>query len=213
MYRIVRLLLGCIFFYVALLLIKKYKKINEYIVGNTAIATVIIVVLLSFLPFENLFITFKSPETAYRYIYSDKTNVTLVAEGESCDFVVGNDKDSEECLIIPKTADGWKTCRKIDTYRILHKIHGGILVYFYRYKSTDEFFVSVLNTTENQINVSDSCNSQFFPLESELNALKRPLVTYYAYINEPSSDYTIFVNGEQIKFSFLIKEGKIYSVS
>lgn len=80
----------------------------------------ILLTVLSFIPFENSFITFKSLDSAYHYVYG-KSDMKLVVEGDDCDFVVGSQKDKDKVTyaFMPKTADGWKASKNINAKRII----------------------------------------------------------------------------------------------
>lgn len=73
------------------------------------IITVLLVTILTFFSFENLFITFNSLEEAFYYYNGDRTTVRLVVNGKGSNLVIGDNKDSNVYLIVPKTADVWKT--------------------------------------------------------------------------------------------------------
>ena len=125
----------------------------------------VLVVISAFLSFENCFITFDSPKAAYEYFNFGKSNIELVVEGENCDFVVECKNDLDKYLIIPKTADGWKIGIGINTEKVTRKISDGIAVYGYRYKNTNDYFITVLDTNGGKATVSDEYNSEFRSVE------------------------------------------------
>ena len=92
MYSFIRLLIGCIFLICSFVLIKRSKTVHKkalYIVFLCLSG--LLPTVLSFIPFENSFITFKSLDSAYHYVYG-KSDIELVVEGDDCDFVVGSQK-------------------------------------------------------------------------------------------------------------------------
>ena len=89
MFIFIRLIVCIVFFLYTAAVIKRLKKANKrklYII-LTAIS-IMLYVLLSFFTFENLFFTFDSPESAYRYFISGKADIELIVEGENCDLIV-----------------------------------------------------------------------------------------------------------------------------
>lgn len=81
MYSFIRLLIGCIFLICSFVLIKRSKTVHKkalYIVFLCLSG--ILPTVLSFIPFENSFITFKSLDSAYHYVYG-KSDIELVVEG------------------------------------------------------------------------------------------------------------------------------------
>ena len=68
MYIIIQLIIGCIFLICAITAIQKSPIIRKRIFYiGFAIMSVILTAALTFLPFENLFMTFDSPKAAYAY--------------------------------------------------------------------------------------------------------------------------------------------------
>ena len=199
MYIIIRLIIGCVFLGCSITVIKKSKVIRKGIrYAVFASISVVLVAVSAFLPFENLFVTFNSPEAAYEYYNVGKSNVELVVEGNNCDFVVDYKNDSDTYLIIPKTADGWKVGIGSDTKRIAQKLSDGITVYVYQYKNTNDYFITVLDTGGGESKVSDDYNTKFYSLEKSNDSIEKTFVTYYAHISNFNAQYSVVVNGNKI---------------
>ena len=160
--------------------------------------SVLLFVVLTFLPFENLFITFDSPKAAYEYFNSGKSNIELVVEGDDCDFIIDRKNDSDTYLIIPKTADGWKIGVGSNTKRIVQKLSNGIVLYVYQYKDTNDYFITILDTNGGESTVSDEYNTKFFSLERYNDSLEKNFVTYYAHITNLNPRYSVIVNNNKI---------------
>lgn len=199
MYMIIRLLIGCIFLVCAIAAIKKSKAICKRVLYLVfAGIAVVLVVVLAFLPFENLFVTFDSPQAAYAYYLPGKSDTALVVEGDACDFVVGQKNGTDTYLIVPKTAEGWKTGIGADMKRIAQTISDGIVLYVYQYKNTKDYFVTVLDTNGGESTVTDAYNAEFLALERDNDSLGKTFVTYYAHIAPPDAQYSVTVNGTEI---------------
>lgn len=81
MYSFIRLLIGCIFFICSYILIKRSKySHNKTLYIVFLCLSGLLPTVLSFIPFENSFITFKSLDSAYHYVYG-KSDMKLVVEG------------------------------------------------------------------------------------------------------------------------------------
>jgi len=200
MFSIIRLVIGGAFYGCSIVGINKLKVGSKrvlYIVF--ALITVALIGLLAFLPFENLFITFDSPEKSYEYYNLGKSDVSLVVEGDNCDFVVEQDGGSKSYLIIPKTDEGWKLGIGINTKRIAQKIDNGVAVYVYRYKQTNDYFITVFDTNGGESTVKDNYNSEFLSLEKYDETVEKKFVTYYAHVSNPDSQYSVTVNGNEIE--------------
>ena len=199
MYNVIRLIIGCIFLLCSIIVMKNFKAISKRVlyIASSGLSVLLIVVLM-FLPFENLFLTFGSPKDAYEYSNSGQSNIELIVEGDNCDLIIDRKNDSDAYLIIPKTADGWKIGIGADTKRIAQKISDGIVIYVYQYKDTSDYFITILDTNGGESIVSDEYNTEFLSLERYNDLLEKKFVTYYAHIANLNSQYSVTVNGNKI---------------
>lgn len=199
MYNVIRLIIGCIFFVCSITVIKKSQVIRKHILYILFTSlSVILIVVLAFLPFENLFVTFDSPKAAYEYFNLGKSNIELIVEGDDCDFIIDRKNDSYAYLIIPKTVDGWKIGGGSNTKRIVQKLSNGIVLYVYQYKNTSDYFITILDTNGGESNISDEYNTKFLSLERNNDSLGKTFVTYYAHITNLNPQYSVIVNDNKI---------------
>ena len=199
MYNIIRLIIGCIFLVCSITTIKKSKLIRKHILYIVFTSlSVLLIVVLTFLPFENLFVTFDSPKAACEYFNLGKSNIELIVEGGDCDFIIDRNNDSDTYLIIPKTAYGWKIGVASNTKRIVQKFSNGIVVYVYQYKNTSDYFITILDTNGGESTVSDEYNTKFFSLEIYNDSLGKVFVTYYAHITTLNQQYSVIVNDNKM---------------
>lgn len=163
-----------------------------------AILSVLLIVVLVFLPFENLFVTFDSPKAAYEYFITGKSNIELIVEGDNCDLMIDRKDDSDTYLIIPKTTDGWKVGIGSNTKRIAQELSNGIVLDVYQYKDTNEYFITILDTNGGESTISDEYNTKFLSLEKYDDYLGKTFVTYYAHITDLDPQYSVIVNDSKI---------------
>ncbi|MBR5252227.1 MAG: hypothetical protein IKV52_05340 [Oscillospiraceae bacterium] len=195
MFNIVRILIGFILLFVLIKIRKKIIFGHRWFICSV-MAILIISSLLLFIPFENLFLTFDTPQKAYEYMNFKNSDIKLVVNGENSDFIVGNNGNSDAYLILPKTTNGWKLATGINTKRVFQGIYDGVIVYVYRYKYTNDFYITVLDTNSSKVKIEDLFKSQFYALD---NANDNGYTTYYAHIPEFNENYWIEVNGNVIK--------------
>ena len=89
----IRLAFWGIAFVIGFCLIRKSRVKNRKRWSMIAlIAAVAMVTIIALIPFENVFVTFSSPESAYHYNHSGKAE--LVISGEKPDFVVSDKGDT-----------------------------------------------------------------------------------------------------------------------
>lgn len=190
MFGIIRIIVGCIVFFLCNFFIdKKIKKTTKRkkLIASF-LASITLITALAFIPFENLFFSFKSPEESYKYVNSEISNVKLVVNGNNSDFVIGEKNNSDVYLIIPKTSSGWKVGIGTNTKRIAQKITNDVVIYVYQYKNTDDYFIAVHNIKNTNIELTDVYGSEFI-------ADKR---IYYANIQNFDQQYWVDVNSEKI---------------
>lgn len=197
MFLIIRLVICLFLLSILIFLIRKsninYKRI-AYIVS--CFVALFLSTALFFIPFENVFITFHSVESAYEY--TGNSTISLVVKGKNCDLVVGNKNDIEEYLIIPKNKRGWEIGLGSYTKLIYQQIIDNIAIDIYQYKDTNEYFITILNTEGGSCEISDDHSSDFLSLEKNNSYLNNTFITYYANIFNPNKDYKITVNGTNV---------------
>lgn len=199
MYNIIRLIIACVFLVCSITAINNSNAIRKHILYFVFTSlSVILIVVLAFLPFENQFVTFDSPKAAYEYFNLGESNIELIVEGDYCDFIIAHKNDSDTYLCIPKTADGWKIGIGSHTKRIVQKISNGIVLYVYQYKNTSDYFITILDTNGGELTILDEYKTQFYSVESNNDSLGKTFITYYAHLANLNPQYSIIINGNEI---------------
>ena len=198
MFSIVRIFIGAVLLAITLIILRKLKIVRKIAYTTAIVTSIMITTVLAFVPFENAFLSFSSPKSAYEYFNIGKSNIELVVDGSVCDFVIDRKKDTDSYLIVPKKSDSWKIGIGADIRKIVNKLENGITVNVYQYKNTNEYFITILDTNGGESKLSDSYETKFFSLKKENEILQKTFVTYYAYIPYYSSGYYVTVNGTEI---------------
>ena len=201
MFGYIRLAIGIIIFAFLFWLIMKSKIVRKrkfYVFSG--IAAFGVVVALSFLPIENLFITFDSPQAVYQYMKNEKLENEIVIEGEHCDLIVNRKSNNyHEIFAVPKTSDGWKINAGIGFSMPGSYVHDTVCIDLYQYKKTNDYFISVVDLEGGEIEISDKYNTKFYAIAEYNNSLKANYYSYYANISQLDSEYYIVINGKEIK--------------
>lgn len=197
MYGILRIAIGGISGIVFIAFLYSHMKRTHLLVSAITIS-IALITASGFIPFENVFYKFKSPEEVYCYYHFGETSVDGVVEGKCSDFVVGTKNDITTYLIVPKTQDGWRVETGLHTKRKFQKLSNGIAVNVYQYKDTSDFFITILDTNGGESTVSDEYNTEFFSLERRNDSLGKIFVTHYAHITNLNPQYSVIVNGNKI---------------
>ena len=201
MFGFVRLLLALLVFAVAFICIRKSGIKRKRAVTLVLACTAVITVSLSMLiPFENAFVTFHTPESAFQYI-NMKTKVKLTVDGENSCLVVGEKGNVNQYLIIPKAADGWKLGRGADTKIIKSERIDSVSVCVYQHQKTGDCYITVIDTEGKPVELHDTYKSVFTYLPEETVSPNKEYGTYYAYIPQPDEAYRLSVNGNNVTLS------------
>ena len=158
-------------------------------VGVIIAACVLLLITTSFVPFENLFLTFDSAEKAYQYYQPQADGIVLSVDGQYCTFVMQKDDSQSSVLLVPKTENGWKVPSGIHTKRVLYRMVDSYIVSVYQYKNTNDFFVRVSSVDEKIHTLTDSCNSFFVSTQNS---------AYCAHTPHFDTDYSLIINGKTI---------------
>jgi Ca2+/Na+ antiporter len=196
--------------------IKKAKRIDEvsWYAQSFAIACVSFL-LLCFVPFEDAFLTFSSPESAFRYSnsspesifpYSNSGDVIFVMEGGESALVLGINSDNEAVFnLIRRSGTEWKLTGSLGDYkRTVSGISPNYICFTIRqYRDSKDYYVTVYDSNSCAVNVADNCNSRFYHLMKTSDSSGETYHTYYAYVHDLDDDYTLIVNGEVIQVFYV----------
>ena len=202
MYGIIRIVVGSVFLICLILFIRKSKLINKRkLYTMFSLLTIVFMVVSYFLPLENLFITFDSPEKAYKYISFEKCDIEHILTGNNCDFIIARKGNVKEYSAVPKTSEGWKIGLGIDNKRIYNEFYDGILVTVFHYKNTDDYFITVRDQKGDESTISDDYNTEFCAVKETNEYTGKTAVTYYGHITDFPPVYTVTVRGNKIVLS------------
>ncbi len=197
MYAVVRIFLGIAIYIGLIFILSKLKPAKKQHMALSMVLLVVIIMVLYFIPFENLFVTFSSPEAAYKYAKYGESNIALIVPGDECDLVIDKRGDSSyELDYISKNNDGWKLSIGIDSKTVFQKHHNGVTIEILRYKNSQDYFIDVSGLQSESLDLSDNLNSEFLCLQRGSTNLT-PCI-YYAHISGFDESYKLFVNGEII---------------
>ena len=191
MFVIIRLFTAFFLFWVLFFFTKSFQGLGKFPKYPLLLCTVLILFLLSFfLPIENIFFTFSSPDSSYRYANLSAPDVDLVVSGQDSDLVIGYEKSTGVYLIIPKTADGWKVGIGADTKMVKTIVQEDIVVNVYQYSKSEDYYVIIHCLSEKEHTVTDNYDSHF-SYRQEDNLI-------YTSLQAVKEDYCLNVDGKSI---------------
>lgn len=192
-YVTVRIILCVIIFAICLFIANKSKLQKKKVLKSAiVIVCLALCIAFNFIPFENLFVTFPTAQSSYKYTSSGDADIII--NGEETDLVISDkDNGNNNVLIIPKTKDGWKIGRAVDTKLTAYKNSNGVSIRVYQYKDSQDFYVVLTDINNNLKSVSDSINSKFESREI-INSSNDLYYEYFAYVNNLDENYSLKFN-------------------
>lgn len=194
--RLTRIVLGALIISIILLILKKKKKLKKKPVIISIISVYVIISILINIPLEKNFITFSTAQKAFNYNASGKIFTSV--KGDNSTFIISElNYGGSSYQIIYKNKSGYEMTLLTDTKEIYSKKLNNILIKIWRYKDTDENYISIIdfNSNKRQI-IQDSSNSDFtFFLGSN------GLYYYNSYLGDIKDDYYLIINGKKININ------------
>lgn len=179
-------------------LVKERGKKSKTKKTVAIILSAFLLAVSALIPFENLFVTFSTAESSYKY-HNQGTPVITV-DGQDTSLVVGQKRNTYIYNIIPKVDNGWKLGMGYNMKNIYQSVDSADknLINVFQYKNTNEFYLVVTNIEGKALQINDSMNSEFVLSESSDKNGSANDSAYYAYVNVLDSDYVLCVNGVDI---------------
>ncbi len=199
---IVTLIIGALIFIVLNTIFSKshsFKLKNKSILLSL-IVSIIFIVISSFIPFENSFITFSSLEKAFKYYNTGE--IKTILDGENSTMIIADDNNADQISIIPKIKETnkWKIGMGYNIKNIASLKGNSFYVYIDTYDESNDYYIYITTINLKIHEISDTCNSEFQLIPDRSNGYYK---NYAAYIKNYSDDYSIFINNEEIKLSEL----------
>ena len=173
----VRIIIAAIISIIVAVCLRKFTKIHKQYISILTVAVIFVVAtVLNFIPFENTFMTFSTPEESFDYFHNKKFESQLVIDGKKSSLVIGGENGDYTIQIVPKAENGWKLARGVDTKVVVNETVDGVAINVFQYKDTQECFISVVNINGGEIEISDSKKSILFDEIRDMLQQIEPLV-------------------------------------
>lgn len=194
-YGLIRIIATVILFLLLMSFRKHFKKKVKAILG------VLIVVTISFAlwycPVENLFFSFDTPQSLFKY--AGQGEIVEIVEGrESTALMTKKGDNNYSTFFINKKDDKYKIATFNTSIIVSSKQHESINITLYRVRNTDDYFIRIWGISDEEIELSDTLNTEFnIHYENIANGKK----TVNALVSIPySDDYSCFIDGEKVTF-------------
>lgn len=147
--------------------------------------------IISFIPFENLFYTFPTVESAYYYSCQDA--ITQVVDGDETTMVLSEGDGENNVVIFPKKDDGWALNSVFSTKMIVGFASEEYTVILLKHRPTKECYICVWSRIPGDHVITDTNGSIF-----EQTYMTKTRSEYCAYIGTPGATYRLVIDGEEI---------------
>ena len=197
MYTVLRIIIGCVFLLIPLVLLKVFKVLRR---NRTFVLLLILSFIIMtasiFVPFENLILTFNTPEEVYRY-YSFKPNNVLVLEGSNSALVIDRQENKDSYYMVPRVGQGWKIGLGTDMKSISHTIENELFIDVYQYKNSDDYYICISHISGDSLLLSDEYQTSFYSLK-RIDYSGKEIFSYYACVHFLESKYSLTVNSSNV---------------
>ncbi len=195
MYSLIRVFIFLLFSVVVLTKVKlnKAKRITVIVVA------VLLCTFSNFVPVENLFIDFSSPEKVYKYMFLGNDDIkTTVYGDESAMVIAEKGENAYSILFVPESENGWNIGNNLYAKSVCHKTHNKIIIDVKKYSNTADYYI-VVKDIGSQINkITDSNNSEFVSFNSNASESENQITFYYTSIQNFNEQYWVEINSERI---------------
>ena len=194
MYGIIRLIIVLII--IAFIIKKKTQTKDKIFI---LVLGVVVVTLLNFIPIENLFVNFSSPEAVYKYVQSPFEDIKVVVPGKKSDMIIAEkDTSTYNVLVVPKTEKGWEIGNAWDVKPVCSRWHGEVFVNVEKYSKKGDYYITVTDMKSEIKKITDINNSEFIPIYYSVNGSQSQVVKYYTSVQNFNEQYWIELNGEKL---------------
>lgn len=195
-YGLIRIIATVILFLLLTLFLKCFKRKVNTVLG--VLIAVAISLVLWYYPVENLFFSFDTPQSLFRY--AGQGEIVEVVEGqESTALITKKGNNNYSTFFISKKDNKYKIATFNASKIVSSKQHGTINITVYKVRNTDDYFVRIWGISDEEIELSDTLSTEFIiHYENTANNQK----TVNALISIPYfDDYSCFIGGEKITFA------------
>jgi hypothetical protein len=176
---------------------------KKAIIAFISFAVLLLCAFLTAVPFENIFITFPTIESAY--LYKNAGEAQIILNGLESSFIWFRNDKSDYHMAYRKVKDGYKLImecfdlQKAATLYIGNPNKRGMhtIIEIYWLKDTSDYYSVIYSDAYGNItSISDNQGSEFRRISIHPKANpNEPIVEYCAHIHKPDKDYAVMVNG------------------
>ncbi len=181
-----------IIFVVAVISLLKFLKRKPGRIAPVLILIggLIVFIVMTFFPTENIILTFETPKEAIAYAnkeYEDFQIKTTVDGEDSC-LLLSDVHDAPQ--FVRKSESGWKVSSiKYSRYQLQKNCFASV----YKIKNTSDYYVSILVYYNESDIVADNKGTDFVIFKGD------ELSRFYGYVHNMDESYKVTINGKEFE--------------
>lgn len=198
--ELIRRLIACIVFALVCFIIAKTKGklTKKHIILSFISVFCVFSIILSMIPIEDMFFTFKTPEDAYKFENLKRLDSnSSVIEGEKSVFVFSKDK----VHFYSKCNKGIKLGTQTKTNTIYNSWQDEYEISVIQYGNTNDYYIYIMNFNGKNFSIIDSLNTEFINRNINYENGKYSYYGYIGYINNLDESYYITLDGKKIELT------------
>jgi len=152
------------------------------------------------LPIENLFISFKLPNSVLSYYQCGTVN-DIVYGKNSCMIIYSEKNTFGGQFIVPKSEKGYKIPSLFSVKRIFYSIDENGTFEVYNVSGTKDYYSCGMISLKEEANIVDQNHKKINTIITEIPETNIKNVIFYSFVENFTNDYFIAINGRKIIFS------------
>lgn len=150
--------------------------------------------ILWYIPFENLFINFSSPEDVFKY--TKQGEIDKIIYGENSCMIIYNNDNSQQTLFVRKDGDGYKivTYMQYSKEYLVSKNYCSTHIYTLN-QTGDTYSVGHLYNNTNDVKLSDNFDTEYY-----LTHINGNVYYFYGYLKDYNENYSLYINSTEAVF-------------
>ena len=153
------------------------------------------------IPVENLFFSFKSPDSVLQYYQTGKVDDILYGN-DSCLIIYSKGSNLGGHLIVPKSAKGYKIPSLFSVNKVFHKLGRDGNFDVYNVLGTNDYYVvGTMISKDSAIDMVDSNNESVKTIIIEMENTDTKTVLFYSFVENYTETYYMLINREKVFIS------------
>ena len=187
LYSIVRCVFCVLIVIIATVVLLKCRRLRK----TGIVLLVVLCLVVCSLPFENLFVTFQTPEEVFAY--SKSGDIIQMVENENSSAVIyQKEKDAYSIAFMIKKNNGYQISSFFSTKREVLGSYKSVAILLYNVRGTSDFYLYINGFVEQEITIQDNLGTIVQPIYDEISTHKIAMcLVPIAY----DSDYELYING------------------